>query len=134
MRAVFVGLVLLLLGACGNLNFPGVYKINVEQGNIITQDMVDQLKPGMTGRQVRFILGTPLLADSFNQSRWDYIYIVRNGLDIIDQNRLTVFFEEDKLSHFSGSFVPTPAAEPEANIEAEAEIDADAEMAGEPTA
>ncbi len=74
-----------LSSACGFVGFPGVYKINVEQGNIVTQEMVDQLKPGMNRRQVRFILGTPLIEDTFNQNRWDYLYVKRNGMKVSRQ-------------------------------------------------
>jgi len=82
------------------VGFPGVYKIDVEQGNIVTQDMVEQLKPGMTRRQVRFILGTPLLEDPFNQDRWDYPYVKRNGLKVLSESRLMVYFDGDKLARF----------------------------------
>ena len=113
MRISYISLILICLSGCGVVGFPGVYKINVEQGNIVTQEMVDQLKPGMNRRQVRFILGTPLLEDSFNQSRWDYTYITRNGQTVISEQQLTVFFEGDTLSRFSGTFTP--------NIEEEGE-------------
>ena len=107
---MLISLALLLTSACGTVNFfPGVYRVNIEQGNIVTQEMVDQLEPGMTRRQVRFILGTPLLEDSFNQARWDYTYSLRNGDDILEQRRLSVFFQGDNLSHFVGDFVPTGA-------------------------
>ncbi len=95
-----------LTSACGSFGFPGVYRIEIEQGNIVTQEMVDQLKPGMTRRQVRYILGTPLVEDSFNQARWDYVYTIRKGPDTLAQKRLSIFFEGDELSHFSGNFVP----------------------------
>ena len=82
----------LFLAGCGtNIGFPGVYRINVEQGNIVTADMVEQLAPGMTRRQVRFILGTPLIEDTFHEHRWDYRYTLRNGLETVQENRLTVF-------------------------------------------
>ena len=106
MRILSLSLLLAVLSACGNVGFPGVYRIDVEQGNIVTQEMVDQLKPGMNRNQVRFILGTPLLEDSFHQNRWDYIYTVRNGNVTKQSKRLTVFFDGDELSHFSGTFVP----------------------------
>ncbi len=112
MRIAFFALLIGLTGltsGCGSFGFPGVYRIDIEQGNIITQEMVDQLKPGMTRRQVRYILGTPLVEDSFNQSRWDYIYLVRNGPNTVDEQRLSVFFEGDELSYFSGNFLPTTA-------------------------
>ncbi len=103
MRILLLLLAFTLLGACG---FPGVYKINVEQGNIVTQEMADQLKPGMTRRQVRFILGTPLIEDTFNQNRWDYLYVKRNGAKVLSESRLTVEFEGDALVQVSGDFVP----------------------------
>ena len=73
--ALFLAPAIALLGACSFVGFPGVYKIDVEQGNIVDQEMADQLKPGMSRRQVRFILGTPLVEDTFNQDRWDYLYV-----------------------------------------------------------
>jgi outer membrane protein assembly factor BamE len=99
----------LSLAACGNVRFPGVYKISVEQGNIIDQEMVDQLKPGMSKTQVEYILGSPLIKDTFNADRWDYLYSIQKGDDSRKQHRLTVFFEGDTLHHFTGDFVPTVA-------------------------
>lgn len=107
MRCLLLCLLLLSLNACTLVGFPGVYRIDIEQGNIITQEMVDQLKPGMSRRQVRFILGTPLVEDTFNQSRWDYRYVLRNGMDVKFEDHLTVYFDGDKLSHFSGNFRPS---------------------------
>lgn len=95
------------LSACGFVGFPGVYKIDVEQGNIITQEIVDQLKPGMSRRQVRFILGTPLVEDTFNEARWDYVYVKRNGVDVLSESRLQVEFEGDSLKNVSGDFIPS---------------------------
>lgn len=93
------------------MGFPGVYKINIEQGNIITQEMVDQLKPGMSRRQVRFILGTPLVEDSFNQERWDYTHITRNGNETLSEQQLTVHFEDDALSRFTSTLTPRSESE-----------------------
>lgn len=114
MRTLLIALAILSLSACGFVGFPGVYRINIEQGNIINQELVDQLHPGMSRRQVRFILGTPLVEDPFNQQRWDYLYVIRNGADIIDEAHLSVFFEGDKLSHYTGSFDQTPEEDPDA--------------------
>ena len=99
-----------LLSACGNLEFPGVYKIPVEQGNIITQEMVDQLKPGMSKSQVEYILGSAMIKDSFNNDRWDYVYNKKPGKGERKQHRLTVFFEDEVLSSFSGDFAPSVTA------------------------
>lgn len=114
MRLLIISLSLALLAGCSSWGFPGVYRINVEQGNIVTQEMVDQLKPGMSRRQVRYILGTPLVNDTFNQNRWDYTYVLRNGRKIIEQSTLTVFFEGDNLVRIEGDLAPTdPSIEEE---------------------
>ena len=105
-RILFLGALAVLIAGCSAWGFPGVYRIDVEQGNIVTQEMVDQLKPGMSRRQVRYILGTPLIEDSFNRDRWDYIYLLRNGYDTKAENRLTVYFDGDSLSHFTGTMRP----------------------------
>jgi outer membrane protein assembly factor BamE len=89
------------------MDFPGVYKISIPQGNIITQDMVDQLRPGMTKRQVIFVMGTPLVRDPFHQDRWDYVYNFQPGGGIRGQERVSVFFVEDALTNFTGDFIPT---------------------------
>lgn len=94
-------------GGVGALDFPGVYKIGIPQGNIITQDMVDQLRPGMTKRQVIFVMGTPLVRDPFHQDRWDYIYSYQPGGGTRGQEGITVFFEDDQLVRFTGDFVPS---------------------------
>jgi outer membrane protein assembly factor BamE len=106
MRALLTCLLAIALAGCGAWGFPGVYRINIEQGNIVTQEMVDQLKPGMTRRQVRYILGTPLVEDSFDRDRWDYVYLLRNGYETIYENRLTVHFEGDSLSLLTGNMMP----------------------------
>lgn len=106
MRVLLSLIVLLALTGCSSLRFPGVYRINVEQGNIITEEMIGQLKPGMSRRQVRYILGTPLVEDSFNRDRWDYVYVLRNGNTIITEDTLSVYFEGDTLERYSSSIDP----------------------------
>lgn len=101
----------LMLGGCGSVSsfsFPGVYRIDIPQGNIITQKMVDQLRPGLTKNQVIFILGTPLVRDTFHQDRWDYIYSFQPGGGERVQERLTLYFENNQLTHFEGDFQQTP--------------------------
>lgn len=113
---------LLLAGCGGSFGFPGVYRINVEQGNIVTEDMVAQLKAGMSRRQVRFIMGTPLLEDTFHADRWDYRYTVRNGERTLRENRVSVIFDGDQLVDVQGTLRPvwaggTAGAEPESDSE-----------------
>lgn len=99
----------LLLGACSSIptpQFPGVYKIPISQGNIITQDMIDQLEPGMTRRQVNFVMGTPLVRDPYDQDRWDYVFNYQPGGGVRGQERVTLYFENDRLNRFEGDFEP----------------------------
>jgi outer membrane protein assembly factor BamE len=126
--SLFCAITLASISACGFVGFPGVYVINVEQGNIIDQLKVDKLKIGMSRRQVRFILGTPMIEDSFNPDRWDYTHTIRNGKDSILDENLIVFFEDDKLSRIEGDFTPTPD-EPEP----EPDVASNPEPTGEPT-
>jgi len=102
-------LTIALFAASGCTYFPGVYKIDIQQGNVITQDMVDQLRPGMTKRQVQYVMGTPLIEDTFNQSRWDYVYSLQPGGESRQQESISLFFENDLLSHFNGDFIPSKA-------------------------
>ena len=95
-----------MLSGCSLSRFPGVYRINIEQGNILTQEMIDQLEPGMTQRQVKFILGTPLVKDSLNQNRWDYRYLLRIGNETLKQSLVTIYFDGDNLSHIEGDLLP----------------------------
>jgi len=91
---------------------PGVYKIDVIQGNVITQEMINQLRPGMDKRQVKFILGTPLLVDPFHKERWDYFYDLKKAGKQQKKERITVFFEGDKLINLAGNFKPSNEFKP----------------------
>jgi outer membrane protein assembly factor BamE len=84
------------------------YRIDVRQGNLVTPEMAAQLKVGQSKDQVRFLLGTPMLADMFHADRWDYIYRFqpgRIGSESVRQ-RLVVFFEDGKLAKFEGDIIP----------------------------
>lgn len=95
---------LLALAGC---SFPGVYKIDIQQGNVVTQDMIDQLRPGMTRRQVRFIMGNPLLTDTFHADRWDYLYSLQPGGGERQQERMSLIFNSnDQLVSLNGDFMP----------------------------
>lgn len=102
------------------LRFPGVYRATIQQGNVVTQEMVDRLRPGMTRRQVRFVLGEPVAANAFRTNRWDYLYTIQIGAQERQQQRLTVYFDEDALSYFEGDFVPTAVREAREAAEAAA--------------
>jgi len=108
-RPIAVALVILLTGC--NLHWPKVANVTVQQGNVITQEMIDHLKPGMTRRQVAFVMGEPVLRDAFNPDRWDYVYSVEVGGVVYQQLRMSLFFENDQLARFSGDMAPTTSAE-----------------------
>jgi len=105
----------LLLPFLTGCSYLTPYSLDIHQGNIITQEMVDQLKPGMTPRQVAFILGTPLLADPFHDARWDYIYSNEpHGAERVQRN-LTVVFDQGELVSLQGDYKPGEQPNPEAS-------------------
>ncbi|RME33385.1 MAG: outer membrane protein assembly factor BamE, partial [Gammaproteobacteria bacterium] len=86
---------------------PWVYRIDVQQGNVVTQEMLAQLRPGMDKRKVRYIMGTPLVIDTFHQDRWDYIYSYRGGRSWTrEQRRVSLYFEDDRLVRVEGDVRP----------------------------
>ncbi len=107
--------------ACGSYsaNVPTIkpYKMDIQQGNVVTPKMMMQLRPGMTKSQVRFLMGTPLLVDSFHTDRWDYFYQMRKDGKIIEQRRIILDFDGDNLAHVRGDVIPAgtaPSATPAA--------------------
>jgi outer membrane protein assembly factor BamE len=106
---LFAAVVLALAaGACTYVpRIPGItpYRMEIQQGNYVSQDMVAQLKPGMTKDQVRFILGTPMVTDLFHPDRWDYIYWREASNGRREQRKLTVLFENGQLARLNGDVV-----------------------------
>jgi len=108
MRKHLVLITCLAMSACSNdFRIPFVYRLDIHQGNIFSQDMVDQLKPGMTKRQVAFIMGTPLIEDTFHNGRWDYVYSNEPGGEDRVMKRFTALFENDELVGVEGDLRPT---------------------------
>lgn len=89
---------------------PFVYKLTVQQGNVLTQDLVNKIQPGMSKRQVRYALGTPLLIDVFHDNRWDYIAQQTRGRQILEHKHIALFFENDQLVRIEGDLKPDPGA------------------------
>lgn len=115
----FAVTILFLLAGC-HISFPKVANVAVQQGNVITQEMIDRLKPGMTRRQVAFVMGEPVVRNPFDPDRWDYVYSMEVGNVVYQQLRMSLFFENDTLAKFSGDMAPTTAtASNEANTAAE---------------
>jgi outer membrane protein assembly factor BamE len=103
-------LLALLCASCGTA-LPSIkpYKLDVQQGNVVTSKMLLQLRPGMTQSQVRFIMGTPLIQDSFHGKRWDYVYLMRENGKITEQRRVILDFENDVLKTVRGDVIPSAA-------------------------
>lgn len=113
MRSVFFCIVLLsslLLPSCSYIlnNLPGVYTIPIQQGNIVDQKMIDQLRPNMTERQVLYILGSPMLVDTFHQKRWDYLYSNQPSGEDRQQKKVSILFNEaNQVAGIQGDFKPS---------------------------
>ena len=116
-RAVAAGLVVLCLSGCSTITGPfdtwmpyisqfGVYKLDINQGNFLSQDMVDKLKEGQTKQQVRVVLGTPLLTSIFRDDRWDYPYQFQRNGRVEVQRLFTVYFKNDALVRWEGDEMP----------------------------
>jgi outer membrane protein assembly factor BamE len=106
-KLLLTSLTLTGLFALAGCSFPGVYKLDIQQGNVVTQDMIDQLKPGMSRRQVRFIMGNALISDTFHPDRLDYIYTLQPGGGQRQQEHASIIFNEnDQLIGLAGDFMP----------------------------
>jgi outer membrane protein assembly factor BamE len=111
-RLLSVPMLLALLGftACSYVpRIPGItpYRMEIQQGNFVSQEMVAQLKPGMTKEQVRFIMGTPMVNDIFHPERWDYVYWREASNGKREQRKLTVLFDKGQLARLDGDVVPS---------------------------
>lgn len=90
-----------------------IYRPTIQQGNIVTQEQINELRPGMSKRQVRFLLGTPMLTDVFHANRWDYAFTIGVGSKPNQQRQVTVYFENDRLVQIAGDLRPQPPEERE---------------------
>lgn len=107
MRAIlFAAAVALLLAGCSWMSNLAVYKLDINQGNYVTQDQVEKLRVGQTRAQVRSVLGTPLIADAFHADRWDYIYEFNRQGRTLESRRFTAYFVDDKLARWEGDEMP----------------------------
>jgi outer membrane protein assembly factor BamE len=131
---ILAAIAALLLVSCGSawLPMPNIkpYRMEIQQGNFISQEIVSQLKLGMSKDQVRFVLGTPLITDSFHADRWDYVFRrQRANSSELEERKFAVFFEDGKLKRVEGDMtlapsvdaaeVNTPEAKPKAEPEAQ---------------
>lgn len=101
--AVSVALAALLTASCA---FPRLHRVTVQQGNVITQEMVDQLKPGMTREQVAFVMGQPVVRNAFDDTRWDYVYTIDVPGSFESRLLVSLYFTGDELARISGDLAP----------------------------
>jgi outer membrane protein assembly factor BamE len=107
---IFLLVLSLLVTACSS-SLPSIkpYKMPIQQGNLVTSKMMMQLKPSMTKTQVRFVMGTPLINDSFHKDQWDYFYQMEKDGAIIEKRRVILMFEKDLLAKVKGDVIPANA-------------------------
>ena len=115
-----------------DLKIPRVYKLSVQQGNVITQEMVDRLEPGMTRNQVEYVMGRPVLQDPFDDDQWVYLYTLEVPDLFVQAFKMVLIFEDDTLVSITGDYVPTTAEE-KAQKEAEEKAQQDAQEAATDT-
>ena len=125
MKYIYVAFMAFSVGGCSlsqlklpELKIPRVYKLSVQQGNVITQEMVNRLKPGMTRNQVEFVMGKPVLGDPFNDDQWVYIYTLEVPDNFNQAFKMVLAFEDDTLATISGDYIPQ-----EADAESDAAVD-----------
>jgi outer membrane protein assembly factor BamE len=101
--------VCLCIAALAGCNLPRVHKVTVQQGNVITQEMIDKLKPGMTRSQVAFVMGEPIFRNSFDDDRWDYVYTLEVPGYYQEEKKVSLYFDRDVLAYFTGDYAPSKA-------------------------
>lgn len=106
----------LFLASCSATGLPALdlkpYRMEIQQGNFVSQEAVSQLKLGMTKEQVRFVLGTPLLTDIFHADRWDYVYRRQKvNSNVLEHRKIAVYFKDGKLERIEGDVIPAPGTD-----------------------
>ena len=116
MRAVALALAMCAMTGCATSDrwswrSLGVYKIDINQGNYLSQDMVDKLKVGMTPAQVKQVLGTPLVTSPFRPDRWDYVYEYSRQGRVVEHRNFTLYFADGKVTRWEGDEMPESIVE-----------------------
>ncbi len=108
MRIKIILLAVILLSPV--LSSCGLYKMDIRQGNLVTPDMREKIKVGMTKQQVRYVLGTPMINDAFHGNRWDYAYRLEHQGKMTEKQDLTIYFEGDNLTRIVDGNQPAETA------------------------
>ena len=104
LKVITLLLSVLLLSSC---SIPRIFQVVISQGNLVDQEMLDKLEIGMTESQVKFVMGTPLISDTFYPNRWDYFTSVRQGENSYTNQKITLYFKDNKLVSWEGE-IDTP--------------------------
>ena len=104
LKVITLLLSVLLLSSC---SIPRIFQVVISQGNLVDQEMLDKLEIGMTESQVKFVMGTPLISDTFNPNRWDYFTSVTQGENSFTNQKITLYFKDNKLVSWEGE-IDTP--------------------------
>ena len=103
-KVITLLLSILLLSSC---SIPRIFQVVISQGNLVDQEMLDKLEIGMTESQVKFVMGTPLISDTFYPNRWDYFTSVTQGENSYTNQKITLYFKDNKLVSWEGE-IDTP--------------------------
>jgi outer membrane protein assembly factor BamE len=106
----FVIVLLLSCAAC-SFHWPRVARVPVQQGNVVTQEMINKLKPGMTRRQVEYVMGAPVLRNAYDTDRWDYVNTYQIGERTLRKVHVSLFFDGDTLVSVKGDLTPKATAD-----------------------
>ena len=104
LKVITLLLSVLLLSSC---SIPRIFQVVISQGNLVDQEMLDKLEIGMTESQVKFVMGTPLISDTFYPNRWDYFTSVTQGENSYTNQKITLYFKDNKLVSWEGG-IDTP--------------------------
>ena len=104
LKVITLLLSILLLSSC---SIPRIFQVVISQGNLVDQEMLDKLEIGMTESQVKFVMGTPLISDTFHPNRWDYFTSVTQGENSYTNQKITLYFKDNKLVSWEGE-IDTP--------------------------
>ena len=103
LKVITLLLSVLLLSSC---SIPRIFQVVISQGNLVDQEMLDKLEIGMTESQVKFVMGTPLISDTFYPNRWDYFTSVTQGENSYTNQKITLYFKDNKLVSWEGEIDP----------------------------
>ena len=104
LKVITLLLSVLVLSSC---SIPRIFQVVISQGNLVDQEMLDKLEIGMTESQVKFVMGTPLISDTFHPNRWDYFTSVTQGENSYTNQKITLYFKDNKLVSWEGE-IDTP--------------------------